>query len=116
MRESYTLKIKEMPETEQVINRLRDVLAVSGIELEYFPVQNSIKFNFDTSAVQEKATRHAGRKRKTDDLRLTVGEVKEMLQRSGPKEIWEMLGISKATFYRRMKQMEEKSDNDWFME
>ncbi len=116
MKESYTLKIRKTPETEQIINRLRDVLAVSGIEIEYFPVRESLKFNFDTSAVRDRATRHAGRKKKTDELRLTVGEVKEMLQNGRPKEIWEILGISKATFYRRIKQMEEKSDTDWFME
>lgn len=116
MKESYILKIKNTPDTEQVINRLRDVLLLSGIEIEYFPVQNSLKFNFDTSAVQDRATRHAGRKKKMDDLGLTVGEIKEMLQNSHPQEIWKLLGISKATFYRRMKQMEEKSDNDWFME
>lgn len=116
MRESYILQVKETAETELVVKKLRDVLAWAGIEVEYLPVQKSIKFNFDTVEIQKKATRHAGRKKKTDNLRLTVGEVKAMLQNSRPREAWELLSISKATFYRRLKQMEEKSDNDWFME
>lgn len=64
MRESYILQVKETAETELVVKKLRDVLAWAGIEVEYLPVQKSIKFNFDTSKFKRKQPVMRGERKK----------------------------------------------------
>ena len=61
--------------------------------------------------MRRKQTRNAGRKRKADEMHLTVKDVREMMSVKRPEEIYHTLGISKATYYRRVAQMREKSDN-----
>ena len=65
--------------------------------------------------MRRKHTRNAGRKRKADELHLTVKDVREMMSAKRPEEIYNTLGISKATYYRRVAQMKQKSDLEWFM-
>lgn len=115
MRESYCLLIRETMDTKNTIDKLKHVLANSRIEVEYDSVKQSLIFNFDTREVSRKQTRNAGRKRKTDHLHMTVGEIKKLMEEKRPKEIYELLEISKATYYRRVAQMGEKSDMEWFM-
>ena len=114
MRVSYKLFVQETMETQHTIGKLKNILAESGIEVEYDVAKKSLIFNYDTDEVQRKQTRNAGRKRKVAELHLTVKDVREMMHKKRPEEIYRTLGISKATYYRRVAQMDEKSDFEWF--
>ena len=83
--------------------------------MEYDAAKKSLIFNYETNEVQRRQTRNAGRKRKADELHLTVKDVREMMSEKRPEEIYRTLGISKATYYRRVAQMDEKSDFEWFL-
>ena len=115
MRESYKLSVQETIETQHTINKLKSILAESGIEVEYDDAKKSLIFNYETNEVRRKKTRTAGRKRKTDELHLTVQDIREMMSEKRPEEIYRTLGISKATYYRRVAQMDEKGDLEWFL-
>lgn len=115
MKESYRLLIKESADTKMIVEKLKSILLESKVELVYDPIAESLIFNFDTNEVKRKLNRNAGRKRKTDDIHMTVGEVRKLMQEKRPEEIYGLLGISKATYYRRIAQMEEKSDMEWFL-
>ena len=115
MRVSYKLFVQETMETQHTIDKLKNILAESGIEVEYDAAKKSLIFNYETNEVQRKQTRNAGRKRKADELHLTVKDVREMMSKKRPEEIYRTLGISKATYYRRVAQMDEKSDFEWFL-
>ena len=115
MRVSYKLFVQETIETQHTIEKLKDILAESGIEVEYDAAKKSLIFNYETNEVQRRQTRNAGRKRKADELHLTVKDVREMMSEKRPEEIYRTLGISKATYYRRVAQMNEKSDFEWFL-
>ncbi len=116
MKKTYKLQIKETSDTEVTIKRLGELLLKSGILLEYDSASGSLKFNYETDEIIKKQTRYAGRKRKNDELHMTVGEVKKLIQEKRPEEIYGMLEISRATYYRRLSQMKKKSDFEWFLE
>lgn len=115
MKESLRFMIQETIETEVASKKLKEILTDTGISVIYDPDRKSLIFNFDTHEVRKKASRNAGRKRKSDSLHMTVGEVKELMKSNRPEEIYKMLGVSKATYYRRVAQMSEKSDLEWFL-
>ena len=115
MRVSYKLFVQETIETQNTIEKLKNILAKSGIEVEYDAAKNSLIFNYETDEVRGKQTRNAGRKRKADELHFTVKDVREMMIEKRPEEIYRTLGISRATYYRRVAQMDEKSDFEWFL-
>lgn len=115
MRESYKLSVQETLETQHTIEKLKSILAESGIEMEYDAAKKSLIFNYETNEVRRKQTRNAGRKRKADELHLTVKDVREMMTEKRPEEIYRTLGISRATYYRRVAQMDEKGDLEWFL-
>ena len=115
MRESYKLSVQETIETQHTIEKLKNILSESGIEVEYDIVKKCLIFNYETNEVRRKQTRNAGRKRKADELHLTVKDVREMMGATRPEEIYNTLGISKATYYRRVAQMKQKSDLEWFL-
>ena len=115
MRVSYKLFVQETIETQHTIEKLKDILAESGIEVEYDTAKKSLIFNYETNEVRKKQTRNAGRKRIADELHLTVKDIREMMSEKRPEEIYRTLGISKATYYRRVAQMNEKSDFEWFL-
>ena len=115
MRESYKLSVQETIETQHTIDKLKSILAESGIEVEYDGIKKSLIFNYETNEVRKKRTRNAGRKRKADELHLTVKDIREMMSKKRPEEIYRTLGISKATYYRRVAQMDEKGDLEWFL-
>lgn len=115
MREFYKLSVHETIETQHTIEKLKNILAESGIEVKYDAVKRCLIFNYETNEVRRKQTRNAGRKRKADEMHLTVKDVREMMSVKRPEEIYRTLGISKATYYRRVAQMKEKSELEWFL-
>lgn len=115
MRESYKLSVRETIETQHTVEKLRNILADAGIEVEYDAAKKCLIFNYETIEVRRKQTRNAGRKRKADELHLTVKDVKEMMTEKRPEEIYHTLGISRATYYRRVAQMDKKGDLEWFL-
>lgn len=115
MKETIKFGIQETIETELASKKLKEILSDTGILVTYDADRKSLIFNFDTTEVRRKTSRNAGRKRKSDSLHMTVGEVKELMKGSRPEEIYNMLDVSKATYYRRVAQMDEKSDQEWFL-
>jgi CRP-like cAMP-binding protein len=55
-------------------------------------------------------TRGAGRDLKQKPKAVTCGEVLSMLQDKSNDEVAQELGYTRATFYRRLKQMREQND------
>lgn len=66
-----------------------------------------IKALLSTNEVRRKTSRNASRKRKSDSLHMTVGEVKELMKSNRLEEIYKILDVSKAIYYRRVAQMNE---------
>jgi len=114
MKDSISFNISETELLEQKIEKLKNLLSKSGIEILYS--NKSVTFNYDTNDIERKTTRYAGRKRTEGNQQyVTVGDIKEYSKTMTHKEIYEMLHISKSTFIRRKKEAEFKSDTDLFL-
>ena len=101
MKKIHPLPCKTI-ETEIVSKKLKEILSDTGISVTYDPDRKSLIFNFITNEVKRKTTRNAGRKRKSESLHMTAGEGKELMKSNRSEEIYKMLDVSKATYYRRV--------------
>lgn len=74
-----------------------------------------LDFNYDTDVVKKKATRNAGRKEIFPKEAITLGEVKEMKKSMSNDQIAITLGLSRATFYRKLKAHKKEKILDIFL-
>ena len=99
----------ENPETEEVkkIEIFNNLFNNQGVHLEILNLKNTyLKINYDT----RKNKRNAGRKKKFVQGTYTLSDVEEMLKKSGSEAVANELGISRATFFRKLKKSREWGD------
>jgi len=115
MWEEVMFKVKDETGVAEKTEMLSRILQGTGIDVNYDSATESLTFNYETNCVEKKKTRCAGRNRIAADITYTVKDVRELCKKHPAKEVYELLGISKATFYRRLKESERKSDNSSFL-
>lgn len=115
MREEIIFKLRDETGVPEKTASLTRILQGTGIDVIFDATAECLKFNYETSCVEKKRTRGAGRNRVVTDITYTVKDVKELCKNHSKHEICEILGVSRATFYRRLKEAEHKSDNSSFL-
>lgn len=101
-RDTILLEIAS-PESEELkkIDKFNEIFAKTGVYLEIKKFKNEyIQINFDT----EKNKRGAGRRQKNVKGSYTLEEVEKMLAERGADETAKVLGVSRATFFRKLKR------------
>ena len=119
----FELKNIDRYENEQHVKFLDGYLRKFGIKVE-IEVQQGIlekhsylSFKFDSDNVEKKMNRDAGKHKKLIRCEnregfITLGQIKEMQSKMKNDEIIKELDISRATFYRRLKEHKEKRTRD----
>lgn len=119
----FELKSVDRFEDEENVKLLNRYLCKCGIKVEIEEQQgvlekhNYLSFKFDSENVEKKMSRDAGKHRKMvrseqKEGFITLGQVKELQKKKKNDEIIEKLDISRATFYRRLKEHKEKKTRD----
>lgn len=119
----FELKSIDKFEDEENVKTLNCYLQKCGIKVEIEEQQGMlekhtyISFKFDSDNVEKKMNRDAGKHKKLvrsgqEDDFITLGQVKAMQKKMKNDEIIEELDISRATFYRRLKEHKEKKTRD----
>jgi len=95
----------------QDMSLLKEILGGTGINAELSEKDGYawLKFDYDYSAVGRKKTRNAGRREKMSASLLKVSEVLEMNKTMSEKEMLEKLQISRSTYYRRLRSIDENN-------
>lgn len=104
-RDNILLQI-ENPDTEELkkIEKFNEIFAKSGVYMEIKKFQYTyIKINFDIC----KNKRGAGRKKKDIKGFYTLEEIENMIKEQGADKTAKILGISRATFFRKLKKRRE---------
>ena len=104
------------------VNELNELLETSGVNFSIEPKSNdlylSIKYHKDK--IRNQQTRNAGRRKnyKVNEKGYTYGEVKQLLKEHTAEEVSIMLGMSRRTLYRHLKEYEDPTsyhiDSDKF--
>ena len=104
------------------VNELNELLETSGVNFSIEPKSNdlylSIKYHKDK--IRNQQTRNAGRRKnyKVNEKGYTYGEVKQLLKEHTAEEVSIMLGMSRITLYRHLKEYEDPTsyhiDSDKF--
>lgn len=115
MREEIIFKLKDETGVSEKTASLNRILRGTGIDVNFDATSECLKFNYETTCVEKKRTRGAGRNRVVTDITYTVKDVRELCKNHSKQEVCEILGVSRATFYRRLKEAEQKSDNSSFL-
>lgn len=113
---NYSLRsVTEATETDTA--KLNELLQKIGAKAEIQDLGDGyyrLSVKYDPEEVQKKVTRGAGRPQKSAKEWLTIGAVREMAKAQGVAATAEYLGLSKATYYRRMKEYANVPDGDTF--
>lgn len=119
----FELKNTDRLEDEENVNCLNEYLQKCGIKVEIeeqkgvLEKHSYLSFKFDSENVEKKISRDAGkhkklvRSKREDDF-ITLGQIKAIQKKKKNDEIIEELDISRATFYRRLKEHKEKKTRD----
>lgn len=101
----FLLNEEDLNEKMAKIAEFNRVFQKSGVILEVDNVNNSnvLKINYDT----EKNKRGAGRKQKFVQGTYTLSDIERMLKETNAEEVAMKLGISRATFFRKLKKSRE---------
>ncbi len=120
----FELKGLDRFEDEENVKILNQYLQKCGIKVEIEEQQGILErhsylsFKFDGENVEKKMNRDAGKHKKMvrseqqNDF-ITLGQIKAMQKERKNDEIIEELDISRATFYRRLKEHKEKKTRDY---
>lgn len=126
MQEFLSFSLNQSDNLTESVDKLRELLSHLGasVNLSEYPssskAQSSYIFmsiTYDSQTVKKKVTRGAGPKRgrNQNPKNLTWGEVMKLRESHTAKEVAEMLGISRDTFYKRIRKRSEFSeDSDLF--
>ena len=104
------------------VNELNELLETSGVNFSIEPKSNDLylSIKYDKDKIRNQQTRHAGRRKnyKVNEKGYTYGEVKQLLKEHTAEEVSIMLGMSRRTLYRHLKEYEDPTsyhiDSDKF--
>jgi len=96
--------------TEEQVSKLKEALEGTGITVQLrqekqTPDVSRLVFNYDTENVKQIKSRGAGRKKVQPASFVTCAQVAEMRKTMSETEILEKLGMSRSTYYRRLKRL-----------
>lgn len=112
--DSILLEIEDQPVEEiKKIETFNNLYANDGVALELLSLDHTyIKINFDT----RRNRRNAGRKQKFVQGTYTLSDIEQMLKETNAEEVAMKLGISRTTFFRKLKKSRECGDpNERFL-
>ena len=92
--ETEVLNAKQL----EALDKIRVILKRQGVNMSV--KAREISFFMDKENVEKKRTRGAGPNKRFLNIRLS--EVESLVKEIGTEEAYRKLGISRATFYRRM--------------
>ena len=106
----FLLNEEDLDEKIAKIEEFNRVFQKSGVILEVENINNLnvLKINYDT----EKNKRGAGRKQKFVQGTYTLSDIEQMLKKTSAEEVAMKLGISRATFFRKLKRSRELGDSN----
>lgn len=106
----FLLNEEDLDEKIAKIEEFNRVFQKSGVILEVENINNLnvLKINYDT----EKNKRGAGRKQKFVQGTYTLNDIEQMLKKTSAEEVAMKLGISRATFFRKLKRSRELGDSN----
>lgn len=109
-KEQILIEVESIGKEElKKIEIFNSLFAKHGVYLEVRDLKGKyIKIDFDT----KKNKRGAGRKQKFVSGSYTLKEVEEMLKTSSAEEVANELGVSRATFFRKLKKSREWGDQN----
>lgn len=104
------------------VNELNELLETSGVNFSIEPKSNDLylSIKYDKDKIRNQQTRNAGRRKnyKVNEKGYTYGEVKQLLKEHTAEEVSIMLGMSRRTLYRHLKEYEDPAsfhiDSDKF--
>lgn len=103
----------DVVEAEEIIEDLGDILKALDINMKISETSLKKRFEitYDNEALKKKLSRSAGMHRKITNSYITIGEAKERMRNGETAEkIAKELGISRATLFRRLKELGELDD------
>lgn len=93
------------------VNELNELLETSGVNFSIEPKSNDLylSIKYDKDKIRNQQTRNAGRRKnyKVNEKGYTYGEVKQLLKEHTAEEVSIMLGMSRRTLYRHLKEYED---------
>ncbi len=107
MADQIKLKL-DQSENAASVELLQSVLKELKIETEYDSSNNVLKFSFDTSVIKKLRTRNAGAKVKELNDLYSMREIEEMQKTMTGAQIANAIGISRALYFKRLKEHREK--------
>ena len=104
------------------VNELNELLETSGVNFSIEPKSNDLylSIKYDKDKIRNQQTRNAGRRKNynVNEKGYTYGEVKQLLKEHTAEEVSIMLGMSRRTLYRHLKEYEDPTsyhiDSDKF--
>ena len=104
------------------VNELNELLETSGVNFSIEPKSNDLylSIKYDKDKIRNQQTRNAGSRKnyKVNEKGYTYGEVKQLLKEHTAEEVSIMLGMSRRTLYRHLKEYEDPTsyhiDSDKF--
>lgn len=113
MSELFTFKLDKKNYTDSV-SKLNEILNNLGVTFEIIQEETTAKkttnyltISCNTQKMKEKMQRNAGRKPSVVKNAYTIGEIKEMAAELTAEEIAKRLGISRSTYFRKLKMYAE---------
>jgi transcriptional regulator of acetoin/glycerol metabolism len=99
------------------LSKLQEILKGTGInaKIREDGEHSYLIFNYDTDRVKQIRTRGAGRKEVYSPIPVTCAEVAEMRKTMNEAEILEQLGMSRSTYYRRLKRLDGHFSDDQYL-
>lgn len=101
------------------VNELNELLETSGVNFSIEPKSNDLylSIKYDKDKIRNQQTRNAGRRKnyKVNEKGYTYGEVKQLLKEHTAEEVSIMLGMSRRTLYRHLKEYEDPTSYHGFV-
>lgn len=116
--ESLDFMLYSVPDDDEKKNleKLNELLSKLNASAEFRKVKDYcfLRIAYDTNDVQKICSRGAGRPKKYLNSISTVEEVRERMKNETAEDIAESLGISRSTFFRKLKEI-EKNGGEYFI-
>lgn len=113
---SFMLFGKPDENDNENLEKLNSLLGQFGFNCEFTQTDseyNFLKINYDTENIKKIRSRGAGRPQKVIESVL-ISDIKERMKLETAEEIASSLGLSRSTFFRKLKWAEEH-DSDYFV-